>query len=126
MTGDIGFRDSAGIYYYVDRKKDLIIKGGVNILPSQIDEVLQSHPEIEEVATISIPDMILGENIKCYIVLKTKKTLDPKKLKSYCREYLGDLKTPSEFEFVASLPKGPSGKILKRELREREYQASIS
>lgn len=121
MTGDLGQKDENGVYYYVDRIKDLIIKGGVNIAPAQIDEVLQSHPGVEEVATIGKPDIMLGESIKSFIVLKNGANLDSKQLMAYCTEQLGDFKTPSEFEFIAELPKGPSGKILKRELREKEF-----
>ena len=120
MTGDIGYKDENGIYYYVDRKKDLIIKGGVNILPSHIDEVLRSHTSVEEVATIGKPDMFFGEIIKSYIVLKKGVKLDFKVLISYCREILGDFKTPSEIEYLDVMPKGPSGKILKRKLRQRD------
>jgi len=119
MTGDIGYKDNNDIYYYVDRKKDMIIKGGVNILPSHIDDVLQSHKSVEEVATIGIPDMFFGESIKSYIVLNKGEKLDSKALISYCREILGDFKTPSEIEYLDEIPKGPSGKIMKRKLRER-------
>ncbi len=118
MTGDLGRKDKDGIYYYVDRIKDLIIKGGVNIAPAQIDEALQSHPGVEEAATIGKPDMMLGESIKSFIVLKKGMVLDTSLLKAYCMEQLGHFKTPSEFEFVNELPKGPSGKLLKRKLRE--------
>jgi len=120
MTGDIGSVDDKGIFYYIDRKKDLIIKGGVNIVPSQIDEVLMSHEAVKEAATIGKPDMFLGETIKSYIVIKDGKDPDEGPLRARCREKLGDFKTPSFFEFVAELPKGPSGKVLKRILRERE------
>ncbi len=117
MTGDLGRIDENGIFYYVDRIKDLIIKGGVNIVPSQIEEVLQSHSVVQEAAVIGKPDMLLGETIKCYIVPKNGEILDSKELKTYCKKKLGDFKTPSEFEVVEALPKGSSGKILKRELR---------
>ena len=117
MTGDLCRKDEFGNYYYVDRKKDLIIKGGVNIVPSQIEEVLQSHPNVREAAVIGKPDMLLGETIKCYLVSKNGSNLDISEIKSFCKEKLGDFKTPAEFEVVKSLPKGPSGKILKRTLR---------
>jgi len=117
MTGDLCKMDKEGNYYYVDRKKDIVIKGGVNIVPSQIEELLQSHPIVKEIAVVGIPDMLFGENIKCYVVLKDKNVPDVKELKSFCMKKLGEFKTPSEFEFVENLPKGPSGKILKRELR---------
>ena len=89
-------------------------------MPSQIDEVLLSHEGVNESATIGIPHMLLGETIKSYIVLEDGKIVDGKILQAYCKKCLGDFKTPSEFEFVENLPKGPSGKILKRELRQKE------
>ena len=119
MTGDLCRKDKEGNYYYVDRKKDLIIKGGINIVPSQIEDVLQSHVTVKEVAVIGKPDMLLGETIICFLVTKNGSKPDFEELKSFCRNKLGDLKTPSEFKFVMSLPKGPSGKILKRELRSK-------
>lgn len=120
LTGDIGYQDEKGIFYYVDRKKDLIIKGGINIVPSQIDELLLTHGCIEEAATVGAPDMFFGETIKSYIVLKKGKNVGAKELGLYCKEHLGDFKTPSKFEFIDELPKGPSGKILKRKLKELE------
>lgn len=122
MTGDIGYIDQKGIHYYVDRKKDMIIKGGVNIVPSQIDEIILTHESVEEVATVGKPDLFLGETIKSYVVLKQGKNIDTKSLRAYCKERLGDFKTPSEFEFIDEIPKGPSGKILKRELRQKEQK----
>jgi long-chain acyl-CoA synthetase len=121
LTGDLGYVDEDGVYYYADRKKDLIIKGGVNIVPSQIDEVLLSHEAVADVATIGKPDMFLGEVIKCMVVLKEGRTVSDKELKQFCKERLGDFKTPTDIEFVADLPKGPSGKILRRKLREQEF-----
>jgi long-chain acyl-CoA synthetase len=120
MTGDLGRVDTDGIYYYIERKKDLIIKGGVNIAPSQIDEVLLSNPNVEEVATIGVPDMLLGEVIKSFVVLKNGREGNKTELLSYCKKALGNFKTPSQIEFVTKLPKGPSGKILKKDLREKE------
>lgn len=117
MTGDLCRKDKEGNFYYIDRKKDLIIKGGVNIVPSQIEEVLQSHAAVKEAAAIGKLDALLGEVIKCFIVPKNGRVPDVKELKFYCKERLGDYKTPSEIEVVESLPKGPSGKILKRSLR---------
>ena len=120
MTGDLGYVDDDGSFHYVDRKKDLIIKAGINIAPSQIDELLQTHPSVKEVATVGKPDPYLGEIIKSFIILKENSTVDKKELLLFCKAELGDFKTPSEIEFVESLPKGPSGKILKRELRARD------
>ena len=121
MTGDLCRKDKEGNYYYVDRKKDLIIKGGVNIVPSQIEEVLLSHSSVKEVAVIGKPDILLGETIKCILVSKNGCKTNIKELRTYCKEKLGDFKTPSEFEIIQNIPKGASGKILKRDLRLKEY-----
>jgi len=118
MTGDLGYIDTDGFLHYVDRKKDLIIKAGVNIAPSQIDGLLQTHPSVNEAATVGKPDPYLGEIIKSFIIIKENSNVEKKDLMLFCKAELGDFKTPSEIEFVESLPKGPSGKILKRKLRE--------
>ena len=118
MTGDLGYVDDDGSFHYVDRKKDLIIKAGINIAPSQIDGLLQTHPSVNEAATVGKPDPYLGEIIKSFIILKENSTVKKNELFLFCKAELGDFKTPSEIEFVKSLPKGPSGKILKKELRK--------
>jgi len=123
MTGDLGKIDSNGIYYYVDRIKDLIIKGGVNVVPAQIDEVLISHPYVMEAATIGIPDMFLGEDIMSYVVVSDNEQVSESELKDYCNQKLGDFKTPSKIETLDALPKGYSGKILKKDLRELAEKA---
>lgn len=121
-TGDIVYFDKNKIFYYVDRKKDLIIKGGVNILPSHIDEVLQSHPCILEAATVGKPDIFFGETIKSYIVLKNDEKITTQEILTFCKGKLGPFKTPSDIEFLNKLPKGISGKILKRELRKKDLK----
>ena len=121
-TGDIVSFDKNKVFYYVDRKKDLIIKGGVNILPSQIDAVLQSHPQIIEAATVGKPDIFFGETIKSYVVLKNDKVIDTQEIVIFCEDKLGAFKTPSDIEFLNELPKGTSGKILKRELRKKDLK----
>ena len=117
MSGDLGYEDSEENLFYVDRKKDLIIKGGINIVPSEIEQAVYSHPFVEEAAVIGMPDTYLGETIKCYIVAKSESVIDINELKAFCEMKLGKMKSPSEFEILDSLPKGPSGKILKRALR---------
>ena len=120
MTGDLGRIDSNGRYYYVDRKKDLIIKGGINIAPGQIEAVLAELPGVAETAVVATPDPFLGENIKAFIVVTPGAEFDADAARRYCLEKLGEFKTPSVFETIEELPKGPSGKILKRLLQERE------
>ncbi len=118
FTGDLGYYDESGKYYFEGRKKDLIIKGGINILPEEIDEVLFRIEEIKEATTVGISDAYLGEKISSFIVLKRGCDLDANYVKDYCRNFLSRDKIPDMITFVDSLPKGPSGKILRKELRK--------
>ena len=122
-TGDLGYLDEEGRLYFIGRKKDLIIKGGVNISPEEIDEVLYKIPEIKEALTIGVPDPFLGEKIVAYLVLKENKEIEEQALRAFCSDYLSRDKIPNEFRFVDSIPKGHSGKFLRRELRKRESNA---
>jgi len=119
LTGDLGFVDKKGLYYFMERKKDLIIKGGANIYPGEIDEVLFQHPQVNEALTVGIEDYYLGEKIKCFIVLNEGASIDKNGMKIFCLQKLGDFKCPDEFVFVDDLPRGPSGKLLRRALKER-------
>ena len=114
-TGDIGFKDKDGYYYYADRKKDLIIKGGVNILPSEIDEaILKSNKNVLESSTIGVKDIFYGEIIKSFIVLKKKDKLIQSKLKNNLVKKLGNFKSPDIIIVKKKFPKTASGKIIKR------------
>ncbi len=117
-TGDLGYRDEDGFYFIVDRTKDLVIRGGYNVYPREIEEVLYSHPGIVEAAVIGKPDERLGEEVVAVVVLKASADLSAEEIIAYCRERLAAYKYPREVRFRAELPKGPSGKILKTELRE--------
>jgi long-chain acyl-CoA synthetase len=116
-SGDIGVRDADGSYRIVDRKKDMIIRGGYNVYPREIEEVLYGHDAILEAAVIGVPDESHGEEVKAVVALKPGATLDADTLKAWCKERLAAYKYPRVIEFTDSLPKGPTGKILKRELR---------
>jgi len=116
-TGDLGRFDKDGYLYIVGRKKDMIIRGGFNIYPVDIEEVLDKHPAVIESAVVGIPSERMGEEVKAYVV--TRSPVDAEALKAYCREVLANYKTPSEIEFVDSLPRNPIGKIDKKELRKR-------
>ena len=96
---------------------DMIISGGVNIYPREIEEVLYDHPAIADAAIIGVPDQYWGESVKAYVVLGDNHSVDTEDLNSYCREVLAGYKTPKSFEFVAALPRNATGKVLKRELR---------
>ncbi len=115
-TGDVGYRDKDGFFYIVDRKTDMIIRGGENIYPREIDEVLYQHPAVAAAATIGVPDPLYGEEVAAFIVLKEGATANAEELISYCQTELADYKCPKSVRIVADIPKGPTGKLLKREL----------
>jgi long-chain acyl-CoA synthetase len=119
-TGDIGTMDAEGYFYIVDRKKDMVIAGGYNIYPREIDEVLFEHPKILEACAVGIPDPYRGETIKAFVVLKPGQTLTQEEVIKYCGEKLAKYKIPKMVEFVGSLPKSGVGKILRKELRAME------
>jgi long-chain acyl-CoA synthetase len=119
-TGDIGYVDKDGYFYITDRKKDLIIVGGFNVFPREIDELIYQHPKVKEGISIGIPDPRKGERIKVYIVLKDGETATPEEFIAYFKERLTPYKVPSEVEFRTELPKSMIGKILRRALREEE------
>lgn len=115
-TGDVGYRDPAGFYYIVDRKSDMIIRGGENIYPREIDEVLYQHPAVAAAATIGIADHLYGEEVAAFVVLKDGAKVSEAELISFCRDRLADYKCPKSIRVVLEIPKGPTGKLLKREL----------
>jgi long-chain acyl-CoA synthetase len=116
-TGDIGTRDQDGYYTIVDRKKDMIIRGGFNVYPREIEEVLYGHPAVAEVAVFGVPHERHGEEVKAVIAFKANHQATEDEVISYCKEHLAAYKYPRIVAFLPELPKGPTGKILKRELR---------
>ncbi len=121
-TGDIGMMDEKGYLYLLDRKKDMIISGGNNIYPREIEEVLLKHPAIYEVAVIGVPDPLWGESVKAIVALRSGMTVTEEEVNALCRQHLASYKKPRTVEFVQELPKNAYGKILKRELREQYWQ----
>jgi acyl-CoA synthetase (AMP-forming)/AMP-acid ligase II len=117
-TGDIGYLDEGGYLFIVDRKKDMIISGGENIYPREIEDVLHTHPAVLEAAVIGIPDEKWGETVLAVVALRSGVTATEEELLRYCAARLAGYKRPRCVEFVESLPKNPSGKVLKRELRQ--------
>jgi long-chain acyl-CoA synthetase len=117
-SGDLGYMDSDGFYFIVDRIKDLVIRGGYNVYPREIEEVLYGHPGILEAAVIGKPDERLGEEVVAVVVPREGAELSAGDVIAYCRERLAAYKCPREVRFMTELPKGPSGKILKAALRE--------
>ena len=122
-TGDIGYYDELGNIYLVDRKKDMIVSGGENVFPREVEEVLYKHPAIEEAAVIGLSDPYWVEKVHAVIVLKKGTSIGEGEIVDFCKENLARYKAPKSVEFVESLPKNPQGKILKRVLRdERKHE----
>jgi long-chain acyl-CoA synthetase len=117
-TGDIGYMDAEGFFYVVDRKKDMIISGGVNVFPREVEEVLFQHPGVKEAAVVGIPDPYWGEALKAYVVPSEETTLEAEEIIQFCKERLAQFKVPKAIEFRTELPKTLVGKVLRRELRE--------
>ncbi|OPY10675.1 MAG: Long-chain-fatty-acid--CoA ligase [Syntrophus sp. PtaB.Bin001] len=115
-TGDIAVMDSDGYVFLVDRKKDLILSGGYNIYPYEIEAVLNGHPKIQESCAVGIPDERKGEKVKVFLVLKEGETTTEQELLDFCRERLAAYKLPAEIEFRKELPKSHLGKTLRRKL----------
>lgn len=117
-TGDLAYQDEDGYFFVVGRSKELIIKGGMNIAPKQIDEVLESNPAVLEAAAVGIPNRHLGEEIVAFVVLRARVNCDERELLSFAERHLGYFKTPTRIHFVRDLPKGPSGKVQRLHLTE--------
>jgi acyl-CoA synthetase (AMP-forming)/AMP-acid ligase II len=124
-TGDICLKDECGFVYYKDRLKDMIIRGGENIYPREIEEVISTHSTVLEVAVIGIPDERLGEEILAVVVPKEGQQISEKEIIGLCEKNLARFKRPRHMEYAQELPKNPSGKVLKRELRERYCKSQI-
>jgi len=120
LTGDLGYMNEEGYFFVVDRKKDMIIAGGFNIYPREIEEVMYEHPSVQEVVVVGVPDPYRGETVKAYIVLKESATTTEEELNSFARKHLASYKVPRMYEFRSELPKTAVGKILRRALVEEE------
>jgi len=120
-VGDMARVDEEGFYYIVDRKKDMVISGGVNIYPAEVENVLRTHPAVYDCVVIGIPDEEWGESLKAVVVLRPEADARSEDLADYCKERLADYKVPRSFEFIDEIPHNPSGKPLKRELRDRYW-----
>ena len=117
-TGDIGQFDAGRFLYVVDRKKDMIVSGGVNIYCREVEDAIHHHPAVHEAAVIGVPDDQWGESVHAFVVLRQGRSATAEELQEHCRTLIASFKKPKSFDFVASLPKLPSGKVNKVELRE--------
>lgn len=121
-TGDLARQDENGYFYIVDRKKDMIIVGGYNVYPREVEEVLFAHPDIVEAAVIGVPDPDFGEEVQAFVVLKKGAQLEEKALKEFCAKRLAKYKIPETIDFLDELPKNTTGKILRRSLKQHVKQ----
>ena len=115
-TGDIAYRDRDGYFHIADRKSDMIIRGGENIYPREIDDLLYTHPAVAAAAVVGVPDPLYGEEVAAFVALKDGSTATQTEIIDFCRRHLADYKCPKTVHFVPDIPKGPTGKLLKREL----------
>jgi long-chain acyl-CoA synthetase len=118
FTGDIGYLDNDGYLFITDRKKDLIIKGGENISPCEVEEAVASHPAVAEVSVVGMPDPVFGENVCAAIVLRDGALATPEQIREHAAQMISSFKLPAHILFLETLPKSPVGKVLKREVRK--------
>ena len=121
-TGDIGHLDAEGYLHITDRKKDMIISGGFNVYPSEIEQVIWAHPAVRDCAVIGVPDEKWGEAVKAVVELNAGHSVDADELIGLCKQKLGSIKAPKSIDFVTALPRSPVGKVLKKDLREQYWQ----
>lgn len=121
-TGDVGHIDAEGYLHITDRKKDMIISGGFNVYPSEVEQVIWSHPAVQDCAVIGVPDADWGEAVKAVVELNSGQMVSAGELTALCKEKLGSVKTPKTIEFVTELPRSPVGKVLKKDLRQPYWQ----
>jgi acyl-CoA synthetase (AMP-forming)/AMP-acid ligase II len=124
-SGDMATIDEDGYIYFMDRKKDMIISGGYNIWPSEVENILYQHPAVFEAAVIAVPDEKWGEVVKGVIVLKEGLKASEEEIITFCKRHLSSFKAPKSVDFVSALPKNPAGKILRKEVREKYWEGKI-
>lgn len=118
-SGDLGYLDQQGYLFIVDRLKDMVITGGENVYPREVEEVLYTHPQVQECAVVGLPDAEYGEKVTAFIVPASTGEPDKHALKAYCKQHLAAFKVPKSFHFLEELPKNNAGKLLKREIRRQ-------
>jgi fatty-acyl-CoA synthase len=117
-TGDAGIMDDDGYIYIQDRVKDMIVSGGENVYPRVVEDVLFQHPAVADAAVIGVPDEQWGETVKAIVVLKEGGSATEEEVIEFCRDKLGGFERPRSVDFIDALPRNPTGKVLKRQLRE--------
>ena len=124
LTGDIAKMDEDGYFFIVDRKKDMILCSGYNVYPREVEEVLYMYPAVQEAAAIGVADPYRGESVKAYVVLKPGAAATAEEIIAFCKDKLAPFKVPKQVAFEKELPKTMVGKVLRRELKEREEAAA--
>ncbi len=123
-TGDIGHIDGEGYLHITDRKKDMIISGGFNVYPSEVEQVIWGHPAVQDCAVIGVPDEKWGEAVKAVVELNKGQSVTAEELIALCKQKLGSVKAPKTVEFIAALPRSPVGKVLKKDIRQQYWNQS--
>ncbi len=124
-TGDIGRRDADGYFYITDRKRDMIVSGGFNIFPFEVEGALMEHTSVQDCAVIGVPDEKWGEAVKACVQLKPGSNVGAEELIAFAKEKIGGMKAPKSVDFVPDLPRSPVGKVLKRDLRAPYWHGRI-
>jgi long-chain acyl-CoA synthetase len=123
-TGDVGFMDSEGWFYLVDRQKDMIVASGFKVWPREVEDVLYQHASVRECGVVGVPDPYRGETVKAFVSLKAGKSAEPEELIAFCKERMAAYKYPRQVEIVDEIPKTVTGKVLRRELRDQAMAAA--
>jgi acyl-CoA synthetase (AMP-forming)/AMP-acid ligase II len=117
-TGDVGHFDSAGRLFVAGRDDDMVVSGGENVFPGEVEDLLANHPDVADVAVVGVPDDEYGERLRAYVVLRPDAVVRPEELRAHVRSHLATYKVPREVALIDEIPRNPSGKILRRELRK--------
>jgi acyl-CoA synthetase (AMP-forming)/AMP-acid ligase II len=123
-TGDIGHFDSDGFLHITDRKKDMIISGGFNVYPSQVEQVIWGHPAVQDCAVIGVPDDQWGEAVKAVVELSPGQRATADEIIALCKQHLGSVMAPKSVDFIDALPRSAVGKVLKKDLRQKYWQGT--
>jgi fatty-acyl-CoA synthase len=117
-VGDLGMQDESGLFHIVGRQRDMVISGGVNVYPVEVEAAIEQHPAVSQAAVVGVPDEEWGERLRAFVVPRADHSVNANDLRAFCRERLSGAKVPREWVFLDALPANSTGKVLKRELRE--------